>query len=374
MHDFILLFLKGILFGVTMAAVPGPIFFIIVQNTLSHGLVTGLLCALGSICADAVYAFIAAMGLSYIMQFFTAHQTALSLLGGTFLIGLGILTYIRKNKIDTAKPASSNVANAWISIFFLTLGNPATVLAYCILFAGLGLNIAPATVYSTFILVCGVMTGAAIIFILLILFLHFFKHLISIRALQRINVFTAFLLLFFGSATIVRALFTTPKKCSVIHEQSYHIVDAQRIEEYAPQKTARSWDITTFYTANKTNQPLLIFSPDYNKSIVSYTKHLKKDAHDHFVVFINHAYLSSPIVLPTGHSIPLTPYPKNDYDFKRAIDIGAHDIQKTIEFLAHKNENPHDQLYGKINFMNPEIRGDGLGNQIAHHAKSVIFK
>lgn|GEM_PF-2544677 len=208
MSSLFLLFLKGLVFGIMMAGVPGPIFFLIVQRTITDGSITGLLCAFGLITADGLYALIAAISLSFIIQFFTAHQVILSFIGGFFLIFLSIITFLKKPTIQTSTIDQSHVASAWLSIFLLTLANPATVISYCIIFVALGLSSDHATLGAIITLVTGVMTGSTIIMLTLIGFLHFFKEKFTQRVMRILNKITAILLLVFGIIALTRGLYT----------------------------------------------------------------------------------------------------------------------------------------------------------------------
>src|SRR5271168_167913 len=93
MDILIIALLKGLVFGFTMAIIPGPIFFLIIQRTLNDGALIGFLCGLGAVTADVVYALIAAVGLTIVMQYLLTYQPIIVLLGGIFLLYLGTKTY-----------------------------------------------------------------------------------------------------------------------------------------------------------------------------------------------------------------------------------------------------------------------------------------
>jgi threonine/homoserine/homoserine lactone efflux protein len=205
MHIVMSSLLKGVAFGVAMAAVPGPIFFLIVQRTLAEGALLGFLCALGAICADAIYALVAVIGLTFIMQFLLEYQSMLAVLGGSFLMYLGITTMFKKVHLRAITVRDKGLFGAWASTLFLTLANPVTMISYCVMFSALGVGVDD-HVGAAFSLVGGVVFGALAVIILLITFLSFFRKRITARALNILNKVAAVILMGFGIAALVQGL------------------------------------------------------------------------------------------------------------------------------------------------------------------------
>jgi threonine/homoserine/homoserine lactone efflux protein len=205
MHIVMSSLLKGMAFGVAMAAVPGPIFFLIVQRTLAEGALLGFLCALGAICADAIYALVAVIGLTFIMQFLLAYQSMLAILGGFFLIYLGITTLFKKVHLRAVTVRDTGLFGAWASTLFLTLANPVTMISYCVMFSALGVGVDD-HVGAAFSLVGGVVFGALVVIILLITFLSFFRKRMTARALNILNKIAAVILMGFGVAALAQGV------------------------------------------------------------------------------------------------------------------------------------------------------------------------
>lgn len=204
-------FIKGFTFGVTMAAIPGPIFFLIVQRTLSDGFLTGFFCGLGAVSADALYAFIAAIGLAFVMQFLLTYQTILAFLGSFFLIYLGTTTFLRKLSPYNNTLYDTHLLGAWISTFLLTLANPVTILTYCVIFTALGVNTDHHSITSIIRLISGVITGATAVAFLLTGSLSLFRHKMSYAFLNVINKTAGIILIGFGIVALTHALLTLYK-------------------------------------------------------------------------------------------------------------------------------------------------------------------
>jgi len=205
MHEILYSFFKGIAFGFTMAAIPGPIFFLIIQRTLSEGILTGLFCGMGAITADTVYALIAAVGLSFIMEFLLAYQAWITFLGGFFLMYLAYTTYHRKPKYHNVPAGTGKLITAWLSTFLLTMSNPVTIVSYCLVFASMGLDTVDENRTALFALVGGVLLGAASVFVILLSCLKYFRKHISLDKLILVNKIAAVALFFFAFGTLIKS-------------------------------------------------------------------------------------------------------------------------------------------------------------------------
>ncbi len=160
---YLLLFLKGLGVGLAIAAPVGPVGVLCISRTLRHGIGIGLASGLGAAVADGVYGGIAGFGVSWVAEFLIAHQDTLRLLGGAFLLLLGLRILVRGPAHEAGQPAWSapRPALAFASCFFLTLTNPMTILAFVAVFAGFGLVEATTRVDTGVVLVLGVFLGSA---------------------------------------------------------------------------------------------------------------------------------------------------------------------------------------------------------------------
>lgn len=86
------LFCKGAIVGFSIAAPVGPIGLLCIKRTLSDGRLSGFLSGLGAACADALYGMAAARGLGALTHSLMPSGAWLHLLGGAFVICLGLKT------------------------------------------------------------------------------------------------------------------------------------------------------------------------------------------------------------------------------------------------------------------------------------------
>ncbi|WP_017306794.1 LysE family translocator [Spirulina subsalsa] len=172
------LFLQGMVFGFAIAAPIGAIGFLCIQRTLNHGRLIGLLSGLGAATADGIYGCIASLGLG-LMNPLLDHQGLLRLLGGLFLVYLGVQTFTSKppspDPETLSATASMNGFFAYSSTLFLTLTNPLTIFFFLSIFSGLGLG-EHHHFLTAFPLILGVFTGSALWWLLLSSGVNHLRH------------------------------------------------------------------------------------------------------------------------------------------------------------------------------------------------------
>jgi threonine/homoserine/homoserine lactone efflux protein len=158
---------RGAILGFSIAAPVGPIGVLCIRRTLAEGRVVGLATGLGAAAADGVYGLIAALGLSWITDALVGHQLWIRLIGGAFLLWLGVSTMLAKPSERAAAVRGAGLAAAFGSTFALTLTNPMTILSFMAVFAGLGLGGLSTSRLAPVLLVAGVIAGSATWWLLL---------------------------------------------------------------------------------------------------------------------------------------------------------------------------------------------------------------
>jgi threonine/homoserine/homoserine lactone efflux protein len=160
--------LKGLVIGFSIAAPVGPIGILCIRRTLAEGRLAGLLSGLGAATADAMYGCIAGFGLTFIAGWLVSQQLWLGLGGGAFLCYLGVKIFLtHPTSAENITTKNNSLAGAYASTFFLTLTNPATILSFTAIFAGLGVASTARDYLSATILVMGVFLGSALWWLIL---------------------------------------------------------------------------------------------------------------------------------------------------------------------------------------------------------------
>jgi len=200
------LLMKGLLIGFAIAAPVGPIGVLCIKRSLIQGRWYGFISGLGAATADAVYGFIAAFGLSVISSFLIGQKLILQVLGGTFLIFLGTRMILTAPSDKQAQVKEGNMLRAYVSVFFLTLTNPMTILSFAGIFAGLGLSLHSANTVPAFLLVLGVFVGSAMWWLLLSTVAGFFQHRLDVSHLKWINRLSGIIVIAFGVAALYSSI------------------------------------------------------------------------------------------------------------------------------------------------------------------------
>lgn len=161
------LFFKGLVVGFLISTPVGPIGVLCIQRTLNKGKLHGIVSGLGAATADAIYGFIAAFGLTFISNFLVKEQMWLRLVGGIFLCYMGVRVFLSKSEQRTAPGENTSYVGDYMSVFFLTLTNPITFLAFAATFAGLGLVNLIEHHIAALLLIAGVFVGAGLWWLIL---------------------------------------------------------------------------------------------------------------------------------------------------------------------------------------------------------------
>ena len=194
-------FLKGLAFGFLLAATVGPMWILCFRRTLAHGRLFGFVSGMGVATADALYGSMAAFGLTAVSGFLLAQKFWLAAIGGAFLCWLGAKTLLSHPGDRPADVPAGSLAVAYTSTFALTLTNPATILAFVAIFAGLGL--AASTSYAeAALVVLGVVIGSAFWWTVLAVGAGWLRKRAGPRLLRTINIVAGVSILAFGIHTL----------------------------------------------------------------------------------------------------------------------------------------------------------------------------
>jgi len=199
----LLFFLKGFLIGFSIAAPVGPIGVLCIRRTLAYGRRSGLASGLGAAAADALYGCVAGFGLTLISHFLIQQQFWFRLIGGLFLLTLGVRTFLSHPDVGPSSPGRSNIAGDFLSTVFLTLTNPLTVLSFAAIFAGLGLGAAGGTYIDAGGMVLGVFLGSALWWWILSFGVGALRDRFDLRSLRWVNRISGIIILGFGVAALI---------------------------------------------------------------------------------------------------------------------------------------------------------------------------
>jgi threonine/homoserine/homoserine lactone efflux protein len=200
------LLIRGVIIGFSIAAPVGPIGVLCIRRTLADGRVAGLATGLGAASADAVYGCVAAFGLTVLTDALVGAQGWIRLVGGAFLIYLGVRTFFARPGQRAAEAGGSGLLGAYASTFVLTLTNPMTILSFVAVFAALGLGSAHSGPAAAGTLVGGVFLGSAVWWLTLSGGVSLLRSRFDARKLAWVNRISGGIIAAFGAAAILTLL------------------------------------------------------------------------------------------------------------------------------------------------------------------------
>lgn len=162
--EWLMFFFKGILIGFVASIPLGPVGVICVQRALCKNQRAGFISGLGAASADTVFATVAAFFLSIVMAFIQRYTIILKVIGGICVIIVGMSIFL-KNPVVQIRKNRANKGSLWsdyLSVFFITLTNPAFILMFIALFASFGISIDGGPVFMGTGLITGVFIGGAL--------------------------------------------------------------------------------------------------------------------------------------------------------------------------------------------------------------------
>ena len=200
-------YLQGLIVGFSIAAPVGPIGVLCIQRSLTKGRISGLVSGVGAATADAVYGSIAGFGITFVSVFLVNQQVWIRLVGGFFLVYLGLRIWRSAPKSPGASAGNRGLARDYASTFALTLSNPLTIISFAAMFAGLGLAGAGGNYVAAIALVTGVFSGSALWWVVLSTGVGFFRAKLRSGGMRWVNRVSGTIVIVFGLAAFLSLLF-----------------------------------------------------------------------------------------------------------------------------------------------------------------------
>jgi threonine/homoserine/homoserine lactone efflux protein len=208
--NYVYLVLSGVVMGLIAAVPIGPVNLICIRRTFAYGPVNGFVSGLGAALGDGVFACVTGFGLTWVAQLIEGYATIIALVGGAMMVWFGYHTFVDKTPItrlteDRNDTGSSTLVRAMASSFALTVTNPATLLFFTGMFAGLGgLAGGAGSFVDAAMVVAGVVGGSAGWWLALTTLIGLFHARIDERWVKTINRASWVMVALFGAAVLVR--------------------------------------------------------------------------------------------------------------------------------------------------------------------------
>ena len=182
---------KGILIGLMVSVPLGPMGILLIQKTLQKGALAGFISGMGVVFADLCYSVIAAFGLGVIVDIVSTHELYFKLIGGIFLIIIGLRIYFT-NPLTAHKHSKNTVTKKgllgdFLTFFILTISNPVAIFIFMAVFAGASIFETNTLISTKMLVFTGIAIGAMGWWYLLSSLVNIFRRKIKLRTLVVIN-------------------------------------------------------------------------------------------------------------------------------------------------------------------------------------------
>lgn len=208
--DYLWLILSGVGMGLVAAIPIGPVNIICIRRTFTFGPVNGFVSGLGGALGDGIFAAISGFGLTWAAQLIQGYAVAIELVGGLMMVFFGwhaLRAGLPPDRMEEETPPetekSRSLLRAIFSTFALTITNPATLLFFTGMFAGVGSLAGNSGDFADAgLIVAGVVLGSAGWWLILTTIIGLFHARIDGDRVLAINRVCGFLVALFGLAVL----------------------------------------------------------------------------------------------------------------------------------------------------------------------------
>ena len=138
------------------------------------------------------------------------HELLLQIIGGIFLVGIGLKIYfdnpirqIRQRR--QGRVSKTGLLGDYLSLFFLTVSNPITVVVFMAVFAGMSVFGETSSMLGELLVVIGVLLGGGVWWYTLSTLVNIFRKKFRLRVLITINRVSGMIIAVLGALVILAA-------------------------------------------------------------------------------------------------------------------------------------------------------------------------
>lgn len=198
-----MLFLRGLVIGIAIAAPVGPVGILCIRKALADGRLAAFVAGLGAALADGIFGAVVVLGLGAVSHLLSGHAFWLKLIGGLFMLTLGLRTW-RAAALDLTLPKGSGpgMVRDFLSTFLITMTNPGTILGVIGVFAAFGAAIRPAGEGEAWLLITGIFLGSVLWWLILAEITVAVRARFTPQRMRLFNHVSGALLMVFGAAAL----------------------------------------------------------------------------------------------------------------------------------------------------------------------------
>lgn len=201
------LYLRCVGIGFAIAAPIGPVGLMCIRKALADGRSAAWMAGLGAALADTVFGAVVGLGLGAVSVFLQGHADMLKLLGGLFMVAIGVHTWrAAAVALEPAEGKGPGALRDFVSTFAITITNPGTILGVTGVFIAMGTAARPMDLAQSWQLVLGVFTGSALWWAVLTELTILVRARFTPERMRLFNHISGALLMVFGTGALASLL------------------------------------------------------------------------------------------------------------------------------------------------------------------------
>jgi len=198
------IFVVGLIVGLTSGVPFGPVGAVCIRKSLSNEEKGGYIFGIGAALADGIFALVASFGIVAISRFLSSNESIINIVGGIFLIGVGIKELKSRNLVKHNDPSTKKDL---LSGFTVALASPFVIFSFFALYALLGVGGVSENYLHSFFLAASTLVGSVIGITLLNWIVIKNKSNILPKTISKINNVLGLIIFGTGGYLLFRGLF-----------------------------------------------------------------------------------------------------------------------------------------------------------------------
>lgn len=208
--------IKGFFLGLVLSVMVGPVFFVLIETSITKGARKALMLDAGVLASDLFYIFIAYKFFEEVAELTGANDEYFKAIGGCLFIAFGILSLFKGNQYSKSSQEKGQKvkvqARAWVKLFFkgflLNAINPGVLFYwFTIISVGADKSAAVTSDYGLFFYISTILITFFSIDVLKIFGAKQLKNILTPSWMRFINKFTGIILIIFGILFIIDGIF-----------------------------------------------------------------------------------------------------------------------------------------------------------------------
>lgn len=202
-----MMFIKGIMMGLVFGVPIGAVGALTIRRTITYGARAGFISGIGCSAADLCYSSISIFGVTLISDFILQYQNFISLIGGAFVVIMGISFMIKKQIVAHETSAGVKLLSFFTSSFMIAITNPSTILTFMMAFTIFNVR-QISSVGEGMAITFGILTGTCIWWTTISIIIGRLRRRFTDTKLLAVNYMLGILVLLFGLAILIKSLYS----------------------------------------------------------------------------------------------------------------------------------------------------------------------